>query len=242
MSNFDSSKILTAGSEGADISKWQGTINWEAVAFAKEIQFCYIKATEGDTTRDSMYRRNMAQAHDFAPSIQLGGYHFARVSGAKDFEADAKAEATNFANNLREYQSCWTLTPMLDLEWDERTTHIPATDIIRWAKVFCAEVELKLLTPCGIYTQASFWKYKLAQTHELRNQPLWLAGATQIPNWPPMLNQYTSKGTVAGINGHVDLDRWCDHAQPPKSPGMLTALLTNILAKAAGTPKRGSGE
>jgi len=217
--------ILSVGAQGIDVSKWQGEIDWKAVAGAG-VEFAYIKATEGPTYRDPMFRKNIANAHRDAPEILLGCYHFGRAA-----EPDAAAEAKNFCDELGLYTSCWTLPPMLDIEWDKRTTPISSKQIIAWIAAFVTDVTSQLNVPCGIYTQASFWKYKLASTDKFFAQPLWLAGKTQIPGWTPLINQYSAKGTVAGIKGLVDLDAWQAEKELPRSPSMLTALLTNVLGR-----------
>lgn len=233
--------MLDIGASGIDVSKWQGSINWKAVRNGG-VEFAYVKATEGAGYRDEQFRMNMANAHSAAPEILLGCYHFGRVSrtATVGIDIDAKNEAEKFCEEIDMYRSCWTLPPMLDLEWDERTTAIPSVEIVEWAKMFLATVADYLkVGPCGIYTQASFWKYKLGSTGELHGAPLWLAGKTQIPGWSPMINQYSAKGRIAGISGNVDLDRWMSGGSVlPLAPSMMTALLSNMFAKAAGKPKR----
>lgn len=238
MSSFTS--VLPIGARGIDVSKWQGDIDWAAVRKAG-IEFAYIKATEGAGYRDPKFRQNIAKAKELAPEIHIGCYHFARVSSTNEIgiENDAKIEANAFAKEISLYRSCWSLPPMMDLEWDERTTPIPAKDIILWGKTFTKTVEELLLTTCGVYTQYSFWLYKLAKSHALFNNPLWLAGKKQIPGWSPMINQTTSKGKVDGINGNVDLDEWVMGTEPfVRSPSMMTSLLANLLARVAGKPHR----
>lgn len=238
MSKF--SQILPAKANGIDVSKWQGDIDWAKVREAK-IDFAYIKATEGAGYRDPKFRQNIAQAHELAPNILIGCYHFARVSSTDKIgiENDAEIEAASFAKEISLYKSCWALPPMLDLEWDTRTTPIPAKDILLWAKTFLTTIEKLLLTTCGVYTQYSYWLYKMAKSSALFQHPLWLAGKKQIPGWDPMIIQTTSKGKVNGISGNVDLDIWVHGSTPViQSPSMITSLLINTIARFAGVPHR----
>ena len=61
--------ILAAGrlqaqvrTRGIDVSKYQGTINWTKVAKDSTIRFVYVKATEGTSIQDPMYRTNITKA------------------------------------------------------------------------------------------------------------------------------------------------------------------------------------
>ena len=48
-----------AKGEGIDVSHYQGQINWEEVARDKNIQFVYVKATEGAKYVDPLYQQNI---------------------------------------------------------------------------------------------------------------------------------------------------------------------------------------
>ena len=73
--------------EGLDISRHQGKIHWdELVDENPQLQFVYIKATEGSSIVDPFYRRNFDEAkkHD----LLVGSYHFLsrRTSMAKQVD------------------------------------------------------------------------------------------------------------------------------------------------------------
>ena len=56
-------------------------------------------------------------------------------------------------------------------------------------------------------------------TDELISQYIyWLADYTGDPDYPCMFHQYTSKGSVDGIAGNVDLDYFYGDAAQPESP------------------------
>src|SRR5947209_2272749 len=58
---------------GVDVSHYQGTINWTGVE-SDHIDFAYIKATEGGSTRDARFAANWQSAA--AHGIRRGAYHF----------------------------------------------------------------------------------------------------------------------------------------------------------------------
>ena len=82
---------LMANPVGIDVSKWQGSINWNSVRGAG-IEFAWMKATEGLTYKDPNFSANYLGAYN--AGVIRGAYHFARpdVSGGT-------AQADFFASN-----------------------------------------------------------------------------------------------------------------------------------------------
>jgi lysozyme len=58
---------------GIDVSKFQGDINWNAVAYSG-VKFAWIKATEGGDRADARFQANWEGAK--AAGIPHGAYHF----------------------------------------------------------------------------------------------------------------------------------------------------------------------
>ena len=79
--------------EGLDISRHQGKIHWdELVDENPQLQFVYIKATEGSSIVDPFYKRNFDEAKKHG--LLVGSYHFLsrRTSMAKQVD--------NFLSNI----------------------------------------------------------------------------------------------------------------------------------------------
>jgi len=234
--------ILENKAKGIDVSKWQGEINWRQVGSV--IDFAYIKATEGASYRDPKFVRNVTNAAKDAPRVLLGAYHFARVSGSP---RDAAEEADNFSTALRVVDNRLSLPPMLDIEWDKRSADVKGADVVRWVAEFLAQMDVDLGIPiCGIYTQHSFWLYRMLKTQRFGSRTLWLASPVKngqptrpIPGWSPTIVQYSAKGSIPGIEGNVDLDYWWSGEEISRTPSMMIALLQNIAAK-FNTPSRSS--
>jgi len=62
--------------QGVDVSAYQGTINWDALT-SQDIEFAWIKATEGSSYQDPRFASNWAEAHD--TDLLVGAYHFLSV-------------------------------------------------------------------------------------------------------------------------------------------------------------------
>ena len=80
---------------GIDVSHWQGSIDWTAVA-SSGVRFAIAKSTDGREYVDATYLTNKAGAE--ANGIVFGAYHFARPDASAD---DAIAEADHFVANAQ---------------------------------------------------------------------------------------------------------------------------------------------
>lgn len=200
----------TGYTEGIDISHWQGTINWTQVA-ASGKRFAYMKASEDTDYIDPTYVTNRAQAK--ANGLYVGAYHFARPGTAA---GDAVAEADHFVDTAVPVSG--ELLPVLDLESSGGLT---VTALQTWVKAFMARVYERTGLRAAIYVSPSFWSNYMGNTSWFAANgytTLWIAhwttgAAPTLPasNWGGKgwtFWQYTSSGTVPGISGRVDLDRY----------------------------------
>jgi GH25 family lysozyme M1 (1,4-beta-N-acetylmuramidase) len=195
--------------EGIDVSHWQNTINWTKVAAAGK-KFAIIKATESTDYVDPLYATNHAGAK--AAGLWTGAYHFARPSTNAN---DAVLEADHFAAVMN--VGAGDLIPALDLE---ASGGLSVAALQTWVMTFVGEVTAKVGVRPMIYTSPAFWKKYMGDTQALADagyKTLWIAhwGVTSptVPanNWGGRgwtFWQYTSDGTVPGISGRVDLDRF----------------------------------
>ena len=94
-----------AQTRGIDVSHHQKTINWEKVA-ADNVQFVYIKATEGATYQDPMFRKNIEGAQK--AGLLVGVYHYFRMTSSPEEQFE------NFKNAMKGYEM--DLVPMIDVE------------------------------------------------------------------------------------------------------------------------------
>jgi lysozyme len=195
--------------EGIDVSHHQGRIDWPRVAEAGK-RFAYIRASAGTLTVDRTYRVNRSRA--LAAGLTVGSYHFANPSAAP---GDAAAEAAWFVRNAT--IASGDLRPVLDLEV---ANGLPATALSAWAQTWLAAVERATGVKPLIYTTPRFWIRSMANADWFARNgyALWLAHWTTaaepfVPaatwggeGW--VLWQTSSAGSVPGIAGRVDLDRF----------------------------------
>jgi len=196
--------------EGIDVSHWQGTIDWTKVSAAGK-KFVYIKASESRSFVDKKYATNRSLAK--ANGLFAGAYHFAQPDADV---GDAAAEADHFIKT-----AAWTsgdLLPVLDLEV---TGGLDPAALTTWVKQFVRRIYNKTGVRAVIYVSPSFWSNRMGNTQWFANngyRVLWVAHWTTaseptVPagNWGTYgwtFWQYTSKGSVPGISGNVDLNRY----------------------------------
>jgi GH25 family lysozyme M1 (1,4-beta-N-acetylmuramidase) len=197
-------------SEGIDVSHWQNVIDWPMVRAAGK-RFAYIKASESTDFVDWMYATNKAQAK--AAGLYVGAYHFA---GPDATPGDAVAEADHFVATAA--LGPGELLPVLDLE---KTGGLSTLDLQAWVAAYLDRVYQLTGVRGVIYVSPSFWtNYMGDATWFATNgyRVLWIAHWTTsaepiVPaggwggnGWT--FWQYTSDGTVPGITGRVDLNRY----------------------------------
>lgn len=181
--------------EGVDVSRWQGAINWAKMGPAGA-RFAWIKASEGTGWRDPRYAENAAGAR--AAGLLWGPYHYYKNGEPPD------AQAAHFAAVAG---TGFTLPPALDFE------DSGAADPVAMRR-FCEAVEERMGRPV-IYTGAWWWtRARLGGPQPWASKyPLWAAdydGPVAIPgDWDAWtIHQYTSKGPGGNFGaGSTYIDR-----------------------------------
>jgi lysozyme len=194
--------------EGIDVSHHNGQPAWDQVR-ADGIRFVIAKASEGRDWRDPEYANNKQAVE--ALGLPFTAYHFARPDMTI---GDARAEADNFV--AAAMLSDRNLVPVLDLE---DNGGLGKRKLAAWTKDWLSEVRARLGVKATIYTSASFWAASMGNTpwFAKNGYRLWIAHwgvdqpAVPTANWAGngwTLWQYTNKGSVAGVSGDVDRDRY----------------------------------
>jgi GH25 family lysozyme M1 (1,4-beta-N-acetylmuramidase) len=198
---------------GIDVSHYQGTINWTSVK-AAGIQWAYIKATEGTTYTDPTFSANYTNAY-YAGVIR-GAYHFAQPgssSGAAQANYFASHGGAWSADNL-------TLPGMLDLEGG--CYGLSAASMQSWILDFYNTYKADTGRDVVIYTSPSWWSsctgnWTGMSTRSPLDEADWTTASNPvaITGFPyATMWQYTDAGSVSGISGAVDRDRFNgDHSR-----------------------------
>lgn len=154
------------------------------------------KVSEDTNYTDPTYDTRRQMAAD--AGLLWGGYHFLRPG-------DLVAQADWFINAAK--PDAHTL-----LAADHEDTAVSLDDL----KAFLLRVEERTGQKAAIYS-GHVLKEQVGDTHDamLAEHRLWLAQYSTTPSWPSntweswWLWQFSDTGTVTGINGHVDVNAYC---------------------------------
>ncbi len=188
---------------GIDVSKFQGDIDWNAVANSG-VKFAWIKATEGGDRADERFQANWTGAK--AAGVPRGAYHFVYwcrppMEEMAFFEQNAPVEDD-------------ALPPVLDVEATPTSKtchrHLTQEGAIAEMKVMLDEMERHYGKRPIIYTTVDFYQAILADG-AFMDYPIWVRSVKYQPSVkygprPWHFWQYQSDGSIAGIQAHVDRD------------------------------------
>jgi GH25 family lysozyme M1 (1,4-beta-N-acetylmuramidase) len=216
--------------QGVDVAAYQhpggASIDWHRVARAG-IQFAAIKATEGTYYRNPFALTDLAAAK--AAGLSVVAYAFA-VPNGNGGSASPVAQADYLVKYLS--SAGGTLPPvMLDIEYNPYGSvcyGLSRSAMISWIAQFSGEVQAKTGEDPIIYGPGPWWQECAGSTSRFGQFPLWVpdwtsaskpsvtAGWSNYAFW-----QYSSVGTVRGINapGDTDLDQLNQAGIPLLDPG-----------------------
>jgi lysozyme len=181
---------------GIDVSRHQGEIDWARVAASGQVDFVYVKATEGRDWTDPAFARNWREAGK--AGIRRGAYHFFtfRSSGAE--------QARHFIATVPKEPGA--LPPAVDLEfYGNSPRRPPVGEFRRELETFLARLRDHYGTEPVVYTMHEFHRVYLKDHPTPR---LWMREVAGRPSgfardrW--LFWQYSAFGSVPGINGPVD--------------------------------------
>lgn len=200
---------------GIDVSHHQGKINWLQVATKNvpKVDFAYIKATEGASSKDNKCAINAREA--VKNKIPISYYHFATLN-REDEAADAKEEAKFFLDSISTLPKN-DLPLALDIE-SMGKVQLDDGEVLAYIKAF-----FEVLDQAGkkyvLYSYTPFLNEHLPPNHDLGHIPLWIAAYTNRPTpklpvgWDKFwLWQYLASapgfiGRCAGISTACDLNK-----------------------------------
>lgn len=185
-----------------DVSRWQGTIDWEKVK-ATEYRGAMLRALGnkgGNPYIDLCFEKNYAGAK--AAGLDVGVYWYSTATT----QADLDAELSMLKETVRGKEL--TLPVAMDVE-DAKLTALDKQDLTDLTAYALHEVE-QMGFYAQLYTYTSFAKAHLfVGDAALHPYDVWLAdytGKTPKVDFKYNSHQHTSKGSVPGITGSVDLN------------------------------------
>lgn len=204
--NFGSDGKMSngSGSMGIDVSKWNGSIDWNAVKNSGVsyviIRCGYRGSSTGALIEDPKFRSNIKGAK--AAGLKVGVYFFSQAVN----EVEAVEEASMAINLASGYGLSYPI--FLDVEPSGGRGDGIGKDVrTEVCRAFCATVQNSGYS-AGIYANKT-WLNEKINTGSLTNYKIWLAQYASAPTYSATrydMWQYSSKGKVSGISGDVDMN------------------------------------
>lgn len=182
--------------KGIDISHHQGNIDFDKLK--GNIDFAMVRTSYGAFYEDRKYKQNIAGLERIG--VPYGLYHFSYATNVRE----AKKEAEGFINLINNYKPLYPV--VIDIESSNRTNNVLGDTLVDIANTFC-----KIVEDSGyyvmIYANLSYLNNQL-NSNKLDTYDKWLAQWSGKPTYNKQFGmwQYSSTGSIPGINGNVDLD------------------------------------
>lgn len=187
--------------KGIDISKWQGNINFSKVA--NSVDFVIIREGYRQTI-DSRFMSYVAGCRENNIPIH-GVYHFCYATSVKE----AIEEAVSCISNMEKAGLGKDVIVFYDFEYDtvkkaaEKGVKLGKDECIKFTDAFCSHIE-SMGYKAGIYCNLDYYK-NMYNLEILSKYVLWLADYVGEADFECTYHQYTSKGSIPGISGNVDM-------------------------------------
>jgi GH25 family lysozyme M1 (1,4-beta-N-acetylmuramidase)/uncharacterized protein YjdB len=188
---------------GIDVSRHNGTIDWNAVK-ASGVDFVIIRcgyrgSSTGALIEDQNFKTNIKGAT--AAGLKVGVYVFSQAIN----EVEAVKEASLAVSLVKGYNLTYPI--FIDTESSGgRGDAIDKATRTSVVNAFCQTV-IAGGYKAGIYASKTWFESNLNMS-SVGNYRIWLAQYAATPTYKSKYDmwQYSSKGKISGINGNVDLN------------------------------------
>lgn len=177
---------------GIDVSKWQGAINWQAVA-QSGVSFAFIRVGNTKKGIDEYFYYNMLAAQQ--AGIKTGVYIYSYATSVEEAALEAQFVLNAIQNVQVSFPVVW------DVEDDVQKKLSPET-LSLMANTFCALIEAEGYYPM-VYSSTSWFTNRIGPVYYDKWVAQWNT-SLDIPG--AAVWQYSSTGSIPGIIGDVDLD------------------------------------
>ena len=189
---------------GVDVSVHNGTIDWSAVA-NDGISFAYVRvgyrgSSAGGVSADDNFRTNLEGAQ--AAGLDVGIYFYSQAISEDEAREEADFAISQLAGTKLQ------LPVVFDLErqgGNGRPDSLSDEEVTAIANAFCTRVESAGYTAMIYGSTSDIERYDLTSI----SANLWVAqyGTLTPPSdFRYVLWQYSTDGSVAGVDGTVDMD------------------------------------
>ena len=188
---------------GIDISKHNGNIDWNAVKNSG-VQYVILRcgyrgSASGVLVEDQKFKSNIQGAT--AAGLKVGIYFFSQAVN----EVEAVEEASMTLSLIKKYRITYPV--YIDVESaNGRADGISKAARTSVINAFCQTIRNSGYTP-GLYANKN-WLTEKINTGALGGCKIWLAQYVAAPTYAGRYEmwQYSSRGSIAGIKGNVDLN------------------------------------
>lgn len=198
--------VLAEESEfGIDVSKYNKEIDWHKVK-AAGVSFAIIRcgyrgSSSGSLVEDPYFAKNIEGATE--AGVKVGLYFFTQATT----QVEAVEEASMAITLCNKYQLDYPI--FIDTEGaggNGRADALDRTTRTQVCKAFCETVQSAGYS-AGVYASKNWYQNNLSVS-ELEPHAIWLAEYKEAPTYGGTFHlwQYTSNGTIDGIEGRVDLN------------------------------------
>jgi lysozyme len=176
---------------GIDVSEYQGEIDWALLA-SQDIEFAFIKATEGSHHIDPRFAYNWE--HAAKTRLRIGAYHFF------SFDSPGRTQAENFLSAVPKAEGM--LPPVVDVELYDayKRAPKPVEEVLPELDTLLHSLEKEYGVKPILYAIQEAYDLYLADRYA--EYPLWIRGVFTSPpvNWWTFW-QYSDRVVLPGYSG-----------------------------------------
>ena len=193
----------TKSTIGVDVSSYQADIDMDQLK-EQDIQFIYIKATEGSSWQDERFPENWENAK--SAGLLSGAYHFF------SYDSEGKSQAENFIKTVGPDLK-GRLLPVVDVEYygDKEQNPPDKTDVVRELTIYLEMIEKEYGVKPLIYTRSDIYEKYLKG--EFDDYKKWMSSLYTPLRWNYKgdwyIWQYLNRGELGGYTGgekYIDLN------------------------------------
>lgn len=199
----------------ADISKWQGDIDWSKAS--KVLDLVIIRTQDGKAKEDHMHRTYEREATKY--NVPFGVYAFVRAGTPNEAKLEARAFYNRASKNTQFY--------VLDVEVK---TNKKGHSMRKVIDAYMDEMNRLTNKKIGLYVANHL--YSSFNLNTSRFDFVWIPRyGTSAPSHKHDIWQYTSRGSLPGIKGDVDLNRLSNGAKLEYFTNKVSSVSDSTLAK-----------
>lgn len=190
-----------------DVSEWQGVIDWPSV-IADDVTLSIIRVQHGSAHQDLKYMENLQKC------ISAGGKYAVYAYFAATSTSDAQQEARDFYNRTQQVVAGKQQPVFYAIDVESIEMNGDVTQMRAGVEAYMSQLNALGVPDNKIVLYIANHLYDKFNLNVARPGAIWIPSYGQNdgtlanslkPTHPYDLHQYTSKGSVNGISGNVDM-------------------------------------